>query len=231
MLVELQEAFKHIQYFDEKHIYVDTTNGNVLPSVTGHIKKFQPEFNEKYWLEVKAKERGITTQELKEEWLHLSKVGVEMGSALHFFLEQKIQRRHVLPQLPEYLDKNKFEILIRQAEEYVESIDKPTLACEFVMCNRDNTLAGMCDRISLGQKGLIITDYKTGQLKDSYNKFHKEPYGFLEASSIGKYSLQLNHYREFLEARGFVVEGLEIVWFNENNPTYQVIPINKIEIV
>lgn len=232
MIVDLQKAFKHIQYFDKEHIYVDTTNGNVLPSVTGHIKKFQPEFNEKYWLGEKAKQRGITKEELKEEWLWLSKIGVEMGRHLHAFLEQKIQRRHILPNLPDYLDKNKFEILIRQAEEYVSNVEETIVACEFVMCNLNNTLAGMCDRLSLSKNNkIIITDYKTGQMKDSYGKFHSKPYEFLESSSVGKYSLQLNHYRDFLESRGFEVERMELIWFNENNPTYQVIPVNKIEII
>jgi ATP-dependent exoDNAse (exonuclease V) beta subunit len=232
MIIELQQAFKHIQYFDFEHIYIDVTTGERLPSVTGHIKKFQPEFNEKYWLGEKAKQRGITPEELKKEWLWLSKIGVEMGSHLHSFLEQKIQRRHIVPTIPDYLDKDKFEILVKQAEDYVETISETIVACEFVMCNLDNTLAGMCDRLSLSDNNkLIISDYKTGQLKDSYGKYHNKPYGTLEASSVGKYSLQLNHYRDFLESRGFEVERMEIVWFNENNPTFQIIEIPKIEII
>ena len=231
MIRELQEAFKHVAFYEKNHIYVNINNGEVLPSVTGYIKKFQPEFNEQYWLGEKAGQRGISPEELKKEWSWLSKIGVEMGSALHSFLEQKIQRRHIVPTIPSYLDKDKFEILIKQATEYVESIQNPVLACEFVMCNYENTLAGMCDRLSLSENNkIVITDYKTGQLKDSYGKFHSKPYNTLEASSLGKYTLQLNFYKSFLEARGFEVEKLEIVWFNENNPTYQIIDVPKIEI-
>ena len=230
MIKELQQAFKHIQYFDLEHFYIDTTTGERLPSVTGHIKKFQPEFQEDYWLSIKSQERGITKEELKAEWKWTSKVAVEMGSALHSFLEQKVQRRHIIPTLPDYLDSNKFEILLGQAEEYVETIEETILACEFVMCNLDNTLAGMCDRLSQGKEGLIITDYKTGSLKNAYGK-HKKPYTHLTDSSLDKYTLQLNHYRDFLESRGFEVERLEIIWFNENNPTYQIFEVPKIDIV
>lgn len=232
MISKLNKAFSHVTFYGENHIYINTLTGARLPSVTGHIKKFQPEFNEKYWLGEKAKQRGITTQELKEEWQWASKIGVEMGSHLHTFLEQKIQRRHIVPTIPEYLDNNKFEILVKQAEEYVETVTNTILACEFVMCNADNTLAGMCDRLSLSENNkIIITDYKTGQLKDSYNKFHARPYDFLEASSLGKYTLQLNFYKSFLESQGFEVERLEIVWFNENNPTFQIFDVPKIEII
>lgn len=230
MITDLQNAFKHIQYFDAEHIYVDTSTGAKLPSVTGHIKQFQPEFQEDYWLNIKSQERGITKEELKAEWKWTSKVAVEMGSALHSFLEQKVQRRHIIPNLPDYLDKNKFEILVKQAEEYVETIQETILATEFVMCNLDNSLAGMCDRLSLGKKGIVITDYKTGSLKKAYGK-HKKPYTFLTDSSLDKYSLQLNHYRDFLESRGFKVEKLEIVWFNENNPTFEVFEIPQFEII
>lgn len=231
MIKELQQAFKHIQYFDSEHLYINTLTGEKLPSVTGHIKKFQPEFQEDYWLNIKSQERGITKEELKAEWKWTSKIAVEMGSALHSFLEQKVQRRHIVPTLPSYLDKDKFEILLRQAEEYVETIQETILACEFVMCNLNNTLAGMCDRLSLSENNkIIITDYKTGSLKKAYSK-HKKPYTFLTDSSLDKYTLQLNHYRDFLESREFEVERLEIVWFNENNPTFEIFEVPKIEII
>lgn len=105
------------------------------------------------------------------------------------------------------LDKDKFEILLKQAEEYVETLNCTILACEFVMCNLDNTLAGMCDRLSLGNTGLIISDYKTGSLKKAYGK-HKKPYTNLTDSSLDKYTLQLNFYKDFLESRGFEVEKM-----------------------
>ena len=230
MITELQKAFKHVQYFDLEHVYINTNTGEKLPSVTGYIKQFQPEFQEDYWLGIKSQERGITKEELKKEWKWTSKIAVEMGSALHSFLEQKVQRRHIVPTIPEYLDSNKFEILVRQAEEYVETLDCTIIACEFVMSNMENTLAGMCDRLSLSNDNkLIITDYKTGQLKKAYGK-HKKPYQFLTDSSLDKYSLQLNYYRDFLESRGFEVERLEIVWFNENNPTFEIFEIPKFQI-
>jgi hypothetical protein len=230
MILDLQKAFSHIQFFDETHQYVNTTNGEILPSVTGHIKKFQPEFNEKYWLGEKAKQRGITTEELKAEWVWAAKIGVEMGSALHMFLEQKIQRRHTVPVLPDYLDSTKYTTLQKMAEQYVEDVKEPVVACEFVMCCPDDKLAGMCDSLLMGKTGLIIRDYKTGQMKDSYGKFHSKPYNKLPASSEGKYALQLNHYRHFLESRGFPVESMDLVWFNENNNGYKLIPVEKIEI-
>lgn len=102
MIKELQQAFKHIQYFDADHFYINTLTGEKLPSVTGHIKKFQPEFQEDYWLNIKSQERGITKEELKAEWKWTSKMAVEMGSALHSFLEQKVQRRHIVPSIPDY---------------------------------------------------------------------------------------------------------------------------------
>lgn len=231
MIVEIQKAFSHIEFFDDGHFYINTNTGERLPSVTGHIVQFQPKFNEKYWLKEKAKQRGISQDELKKEWVWASKIGAEMGSALHSFLEQKVQRRHIVPQLPDYLDKDKFKILIKQAEEFVKTIEYPIIACEFVMCNKEDNLAGMCDLILLGETGLRIIDYKTGQMKDSYGKFHSKPYKYIDASSLGKYSLQLNHYKKFLEDSGFPVESLEIVWFNENNPTFEIFKIPKIEIL
>jgi len=71
------------------------------------------------------------------------------------------------------------------------------------MCNKEDNLAGMCDLLLLGETGLRIIDYKTGQMKDSYGKSHSVPYESIDASSVGKYSLQLNYYKSFLESSRF----------------------------
>jgi len=105
LIVQLQKAFSHIEFFDEDHFYINTHTGEKLSSVTGEIKKFQPKFNKEFSLKRKPDERGITVEELDKEWNWKSKIAVEMGSAIHSFLEQKVQRRHIVPQIPDYLDR------------------------------------------------------------------------------------------------------------------------------
>lgn len=227
---ELHQAFKNIQFFEDGHIYVDTDTGEKLPSVTKWIQQFQPGFNKEYWLGVKADEAGITPEELDKQWKHKSLVGTRQGSLLHDYVLHRLHRRTIKQQIPAFIDKDTYRILLKQAEEYCNSVDMPILALEFVMGDSSIPLAGMSDAIhDLGNNKLLIRDLKTGQLKKAYGK-HKEPYEFLTDSSLDKYTLQLSAYAKFLEDKGFEVEKMEIVWFNENNPTFEIHEVKKVDI-
>lgn len=225
---QLREAYGHIIFTEESHQYIDTKTGEILPSVTGWIKQFQPEFQEDYWLGVKSKERGITKEELKAEWRWTSKVAVETGSLVHQRIENLLQGKYLKQYIPDYIDKEKLKILFKQVDEYCQSEMLPIISLEQILC--DDKLAGMTDKIMQGANGFHIRDFKTGKLKEPYGK-HKKPYDMLTDSSLDKYALQLSRYSKFLEDKRFPVEKLEIVWFNENNPTYQIFEVPKIEII
>lgn len=225
---QLREVYGHIIFTEISHQYIDTNTGKILPSVTGWIKQFQPEFNEDYWLNIKSQERGITKEELKAEWRWISKVAVEQGSLVHSRIENLLQGKYLKQYIPDYIDKTKLDILYKQVDDYCKSDMLPIVSLEQILC--DDKLAGMTDKILQGNDCFHIRDFKTGSLKKAYGK-HKKPYDMLTDSSLDKYALQLSRYAKFLEDKGFPVGKLEIVWFNENNPTFEIFEVPKIEIV
>jgi hypothetical protein len=71
------------------HKYVDN-HGNPYTSVTQLIGKFEPKFNEKYWAEFKARERGVPVSQILMEWELIRNNSCERGTATHEFLEDNV---------------------------------------------------------------------------------------------------------------------------------------------
>ena len=123
MIQQLREAFPDVIFHNEAHKYFRISTGQELTSVTTWIRQYQPEFKEDYWLSVKAAERGITKEELKAEWLQIGLQAREQGSLLHSWIENRLQRKIINPTLPEYINRNTFNLLLKQAEQFCQDLD------------------------------------------------------------------------------------------------------------
>ena len=103
------------------------------------------------------------------------------------------------------------------------------IVLEFVLGN--HIVGGQVDKIYTVNNQLVIRDYKTGTLKEAYNNRKlKTPFDFVDDSSLGKYSLQLNIYRQMLEDVGINVDRLEIVHFPSDYESYKVIELEKFNV-
>lgn len=226
--IELQKAFKNIRYNDSDHTYYNVITGKSLMPTTTYKKKFQNEFeNYYYWLDRKAKENGISQEEMQEEWTEAKIIGVGRGQAIHEFAEALSWRKYTK------LDLNYPQIskLKRQVLAYFKQDSYYNIATEFVVGN--DKVSGTIDRLVWDDnKGVGLVDYKTDkEFKDSYGKFLKPPYNEYPDNTLHGYYIQCNIYRQILEDAGFKVDFMEIVHFGISNDTFEIhqVPVIPID--
>ena len=93
----------------------------------------------------------------------------------------------------------------------------------------DTIIAGQIDQIFYNKhtRKFDIYDWKTNKEIGCWNNWHKRmlsPFQNLDECELNSYSLQLSIYKWLLERQGFKVDTLNLVWFNENNKSYQIFP-------
>lgn len=219
------KLFEEILYIDKTHSYVNLVTGANLTPVTTFIKQFVKPFDEAYWLDYKSKELGIPKKDLKKDWKLKSKLGVETGSIVHNYLEERFKRKVTSPVIPKYIDNNKVKKLIEVADGYYN--DRKHIgveALELVVGNE--VIAGTLDKL---MEGGLLVDYKTGQLKTGYSPL-LSPFNNMLDSSLNKYTIQLNTYRTLLEAKGVKINKMEIVFITEDEYQIHDIPFINIPI-
>lgn len=219
------KLFKDILYIDKTHEYVNLVTGAKLPSVTTFIKRFFKPFDEKYWLEYKSKQLGIPKEELKKEWDLKGKIGRELGTIIHNYLEARFKRKITSPVIPSYIDANKINRIIDVCEQYYKDWNHIEVeALELVVGNEK--IAGTLDKL---MEGGLLRDFKTGQLKPGYESL-LNPFENLIDSSLNKYAIQLNTYRQLLEEKDIKINKMEIVFFTEENYEIHDIPFLNVPI-
>lgn len=242
ILLKLHKQYGHIGYVDTPHKYYDLNTRHELVSVTTLIKKFQPDFDLEYWSKVKAKEYGITQDEVKKYWEKLKNVGTGKGSIVHDYLENRwfnkvfeIDYTKYIPPIPtlEFINIDKRqEKLISMCNLFVRQ--HPHLVpirTELIVGN--DKVAGQVDFLGYDFRKdcYVLIDYKTDK-EIRYGNDYQIFKGFLmhlDDCEINKYSLQLSTYRELL--RPVIPELCEIyiVWFNADNDNYKKIPIKNLD--
>lgn len=244
-VIEIEKAFKDIKYYDIDHTYIDTSNNKKLISVTQVLGKIKEPFDEGKWLKIKAKERGITEEELKREWWVAGKIGTTRGTLLHKYMEDTFSRKeypknygnleHILTIIPliEYI--KSVDSIKEMADKFVK--DHPNLIpikSEVVIGSSEIGIAGMFDQLMYDENNdsYIIIDYKTDKDIKYSNRWSnlKEPLSKLEDCQYVKYSLQLSLYKYIIEKYTKIkISELKIIWFNSKNESYKIIPIEFLE--
>lgn len=219
------KLFKDILYIDKSHEYFNLVTGGKLPSVTSFIKKFSKPFDEEYWLNYKSKQLQISKESLKEEWDLKGKIGRELGTLIHNYLEARFKRKIISPYIPEYLDNQKINNLIDVCEQYYKDWNHIEVeALELVVGN--TKIAGTLDKL---MEGGLLRDFKSGQLKSGYEPL-LSPFDDMIDSSLNKYALQLNTYRQLLEEKDIKINKMEIIFFTEDEYQIHDIPFLNVPI-
>jgi hypothetical protein len=239
--IKLKEKFGHIGYVDVPHKYYDLNTRKELISVTTLIKKYQPKFDEDYWAEYKAKEYGITKEEVLKYWELLRNKGTGKGSIVHDHLENRwwgkvyeIDYRKYIPPLGT-TDLIKFdkrqEKLIIMANQFVKD-HKNIVPIRTELIVGNNKVAGQVDFFgyNLDTKKFIVLDWKTDKAINYGNDFQvfKSPIMHLDDCNINKYSLQIKMYQELLKQAIPEEKESYIVWFNADNDTYKKIQLKDL---
>ena len=218
-LLKIFSAFNHVKYFDDKHKYY--IGNKELISTTTLIGEFKKPFNADYWSSIKAKQRGVSKQQILLEWEDIKDVACAKGSDLHAYSDNFMHNRVFPTDVP--------DILIKQFKDFYNSFTKKNIVIrtEYVLGDLELGIGGMIDLFCYNKEKdyFYIADYKTNKKFDfesTYNNYFLDPISSLEECSFTTYSLQTSIYRYIIEKNLGVELGDSIViWFNDKNDSYE----------
>jgi hypothetical protein len=202
---------------EERHLY--TMNGRSdWPSVSKVLKKFYKEFPTEEAAYNKAGGDPQRQQELIEQWAAAGEYSTNLGSRVHFLLEEEVIKRNGsfkdlrkpifncdLTQLM------KSDSMIVAGKRYIDLLEQRKvvlLDTEIVLGDPELGYNGQPDKVWLtvnkegNDFGLLITDWKTNKPKNfqetSYTERMYEPFETLPNTALGHYYVQLPLYGKLL---------------------------------
>ncbi len=219
---ELLKSFKcfedkNFSFNQEEHKY--TYNGVVYTSVTQFLKKFHKPFDQKYWSNKKADDRGVDTSVVLKEWKDKNDYANLVGSEMHEWIEfyfKGIWKK--LPTNTDVIDRiNKFNII------YSTHLHKLTpVTFELRIFSKKYPLAGTIDSIFIWKDSLICLDWKSNgdyrhddHPKGKYQKL-LDPLEDYWQNHHNEYSIQVSLYKLILAEWGFNIKASYLVHIGPN---------------
>lgn len=212
-------------------------------SVSGFISQFKKPFDSKTISKYVAKSRGVSQQQILNEWAATAKEGTDLGSYVHNWIEEYYDGKN--PKFPEIIQPDVedpfFVPLISNTKSFEEkakdriekflkinetklSIMDPVLQ-EFRIFSKKWGIAGTLDVMFKLNDQYYIGDWKTNKdFKDDDHPDGKRqrllpPFDDLWDNNLTGYSLQISTYRLILEEEaGFETEGGFLVWLGPDDP-------------
>lgn len=237
-IAELFRNFNKVKYDDIPHKYY--IGDKQLTSVTTLIHKYEEEFDEEYWSDIKAKQFNLPQWQIKDAWRYINKKATLKGSCVHnygeFLFDNKIYpypKDVVIEELG--YDPIYEEYLIQTGHVkkfYNDYYDVfIPIKTELVVCDEEHLIGGMVDLIVFNKKTgqFEIWDYKTNkEFTFESERYLKGKLCTLEASDIEIYSLQLETYKHIIEKNTNIkIGGCFLVWLSHEEETYHVYETRK----
>jgi hypothetical protein len=220
IISEKQKEFQ-LTFEEDSHKYTMLdANGNLridLPSVSKVMKLFYEEFDSEGISYRKANGDPYEQQRLLEEWANAGTYSTNMGSRVHFILENHTLEEfgiHKEVRQPIYeCDAEqvvKGDTMVIAGKRYIDLLKERNcflLDTEMVLGHPELGYTGQPDKVWLivgtnGDLGILITDWKTNKPKNfEKNKFTKQmkkPFEDLPDNALGHYNTQLPFYGKLL---------------------------------
>lgn len=226
--IEIREILENkrreldLTFIEEDHKYfMKNKDGEIrsdFPSVSKVMKLFYDEFPTDEAAEKKAKGDPVKKQQLIEEWAAAGTYSTNMGSRVHYFLEQntislfgdyKEVRQPIFD--CDFTQILKGDSMISAGKNYLKlMIDRGAelLDTEIVLGDPDLGYTGQPDKVWLipnkngDEIGLVITDWKTNKKKNfeenQFTKRMKFPFNDLPNNALGHYFIQLPLYGKLI---------------------------------
>jgi len=190
-MVNRFDAVRHEYYIGDR----------LLKSVTTFISDFMPKFNAPMIASVVAKKRGVSTEDILNDWDLKRDIANNYGNSIHMSIERWLRFGEKPTQSHLQLAVNKF----------IEKFGNTNWDSEYRVFSEEYELGGTLDLISWDSK--IIADIKTNDtFKESDKKF-STPLNNLKASNLNKVRLQTKIYQELL---GGEWQRMVFMWNGEN---------------
>ena len=219
MRIEIEDFFKEIKFDEASHSY--TVKGKNLKPVSYVLKDFQEPFDEQKMAFLVAKKKGISIQEVLDDWHKKRDDSCALGTKVHLFAENYIKTREGEPTngqekaMKTYLDKIPYYVV--------------PLCTELQMYSEKWNIAGTADLMFYDTKNdkILIRDWKSNKdlFKNYKGKRLLAPFDDLEDSPFNKYQLQLSLYQILFEQTGFKIENRALIWVKEDG-SYELYQTN-----
>lgn len=209
----IEEIKEKIKIFDDpdfifepvEHVY--TYKGKIIHGATTYLQRFTKPFEEDYWSKKKADDRGITQEEVLNEWAEKRDRSCDLGTMVHEYIEDFYEKDRT--ELTEDNEANerieKFHKIFKERLEVLIPI-----VSELRVFDPDWGIAGTLDQLYYYKGSVIIGDWKTNKKiktdKDYCFGWLKAPFSQHKENELNKYSLQISLYSLILEK----VAGIKI---------------------
>jgi len=236
-IISLKQEELGLQFFEEEHKYLmKDKKGKVkddFPSVSKVLKCFYEEFPTEQAAYNKAGGNPEEQERLIKEWADAGSYATNMGSRVHYILEQKSVEmfgsyKEVREPIFEcdVLQIQKGDSMVNAGIDYLKLMEKRgavLIDTEMVLGHPELGYVGQPDKMWLMKNkenngyGLVISDWKTNKpknfLKTRYTKKMKTPFHFVDDYALGHYYVQLPLYCKLLikMLEGSKYEGIDLL--------------------
>ena len=241
ILQRIEKAFGKYSFIEDGHYYL--CNGKrVGISTTGLISQYEQKFDIDTISQQVADKRGISQQEVLEEWRIENLHSTIKGSMIHEFAQSLWKGKEYkfdYSNVPNEIDldrlKSDIEKLIPQAINFYNDYKNvyELIGCEIYLGDEDFDECGATDQMMLNKYtgGITIIDYKTNKKIEYESYRHKKmliPLHKFDDCNYVHYSFQLGDYKfKFEKNTNLKIEETFIVYFNINVDNYEIIePLN-----
>jgi hypothetical protein len=233
----INQAFGKYEFIEDGHYYL--CNGKrVGISTTGLIGQYENEFDSQTISKQVANKRGISQQQVLEEWRIENLHSTIKGSMIHEFAQSLWEGKEYqfdFSKIPQEINlerlKKDIEKCVPQAINFYNDYKDryELIGCEVYLGDEDYDECGATDQIMYNKLtgGISIIDYKTNKEIQRVSKYKKKmllPLQKYDDCNYIHYSLQLSDYKfKFEKNTGLKVDETFIVYFNVNANNYEII--------
>ena len=216
-------------YFDEStHTY--KSDSLDFTSVSSVISKYKQPFDKDGLSKKKAKERGVSQEEILAEWAEINKVAIDKGHKLHSEKEQELIDLGI----------NVFPAQFENGLKISYDLTKlnPGIYPELILYSPFYKVCGTSDVVIIyPDKTFDVEDYKSNkELKfESFKKFNqvtlkkepvmmKSPVSHLQDCNGLHYTIQLSLYAFMLEQFGYKCKSLTLRHMIQETDNWREVP-------
>jgi hypothetical protein len=238
-IIEKLKYFKGVEFHEKQHFYT-LNNYRFGISATSLIETYAQEFDSNSISQMVANKRGISQQEVLNEWKKENEFSCIKGSCIHLkaqslWMKENYEIDYNI--IDDTIDKDRlkkeYDIMSKQAinfyDDYKDMYDM--IQDEFIVWSKEFDIAGSIDGIMYNKytQQCCILDFKSNknlQFESKYHKKMKVPLHKLDDVNGQHYYIQLSIYKYLIEKyTNIKIDELFIVYFNINAKNYEIISI------
>lgn len=209
-----------INFDPVKHEYTNALTNEKYTSVSKVLEKFKSEFDKQTISRFVAEKRGVSQQEILDEWAKTNKDSQIYGTATHAALENYAKTGIIEEQ---------HKTLISEFQKMGDYTKKSGALQEQILHSHQYKVAGTADIIYPTGKYFDVFDIKTNKAFNFYSKYGKQlkyPVEHLNDCEYNNYSLQLSLYAYLYQIMtGRIARHLAVFYWDKEKETFTKYPV------